>query len=248
MESHWVDLDWKGQKLYLPAYTKLFRNTEKIITDSLLNAGFEECLFPKLFTEKQGKELKMALPRLTKEWSKELVESNIDNNTECYPSNFILPHWQCEPFYYFLQKEKPQNTIKFFDKSGWSYRVENDINNFRLFEFQRIECVWACPKEEAGEILDELLSNLSVILVELGLKNEIVEKKNEEQETFEKIVKDIEVESNGGEKIELVGSHIHGRLFIEGLCIDIPKNFYTGCCGIGTSRIVNCLIANSILR
>lgn len=245
MNTNWIDLDWKGQRLYLPTYTKLFRNTERIITDSLLSMGFEECLFPKLFTEKQGRELKTALPRLTKEWSKELVESNIENLEGGYPSNFILPHWQCEPFYYFLQKEKPQNTIKFFDKSGWSYRVENDINDFRLFEFQRTECVWACPKEEAEKILDELLNNLSVILAKLGLKNKIVEKKNEEQESSEKTVKDIEVEIKDGKNIELIGSHIHGRLFIEGLDIEIPKNFYTGCCGIGMSRIVNCLTINS---
>ena len=246
MNSNWIDLDWEGQKLYLPTYTKLFRSTEKIISDFLSSIGFEECLFPKLFTEKQGQKLKNALPRLTEEWSKELVESNIENKIGGYPPNFILSHWQCEPFYYFLQKEKPQHTIKFFDKSGWSYRVENDINNFRLFEFQRIECVWACPQEETEKILDELLNNLSVILAELGLKNKIVEKKIEKQETLEKVVRDIEVEVKNGEIIELVGSHIHGRLFIEGLGIDVPNNFYTGCCGIGMSRIVNCLITNSI--
>ena len=194
MNNNWIDLNWKGQKLYLPKYTRIFRDTENIIADSLRISGFEECLFPKLITEKQGQELKQVLPRLTKEWSKELMESNMENKAEDYPSNFILSHWQCEPFYYFLKKEKPQNAIKFFDKSGWSYRVEDDINNFRLFEFQRTECVWACPQDIAIKLLDELLNNLSTILTSLGLKNNIIEKIDEEQETFEKIVKDIVVE------------------------------------------------------
>jgi len=246
MKNNWIDLDWKGQKLYLPAYTKLFRKTEKVITDFLLSIGFEECLFPKLFTSEQGMELKRALPRLTNEWSKELIESNIKNYTDGYPSNFILSHWQCEPFYYFLQKEKPQKTIKYFDKSGWSYRVEDDINNYRLFEFQRIECVWACPKDDAENILDVLLNNLSIILNEFGIKNKIVEKKNEELETLEKVVKDIEVEIKDAGTVELVGGHIHGRLFIDELDIAIPDNFYTGCCGIGLSRIVNYITTNLI--
>lgn len=241
-KNNWINLGWEGQKLYLPNYTKLFRNTEKIIVDFLESVDFKECLFPKLITSYQSNDLKKALPRLSHEWSKELVDAKLENTSHNYPEKFVLPHWQCEPFYLFLQLEKPRSPIKFFDRSGWSYRVENDINDFRLFEFQRIECVWACPENKAIEIQDALLTNLSKLLLNLGIDNRIIEKKCEEIETSEKVVKDIETELDGIGNVELVGSHLHGRLFIDGLNIDIPDNYYTGCCGIGLNRIINCLI------
>lgn len=246
MNKYWKTLDWNGQRLYMPEYTKLFRRIEKIFSEHLLSSGFEECLFPKIFTMNQGIELKRSLPRLTSEWSKELVDSKLEKPAAGYPEQFILSHWQCEPFYYFLQKEKIRTPVKFFDKSGWTYRMENDITDFRLFEFQRIECVWAAPKEEAKTILDSLMGSICHILVGLGLDGRIIERKDEEAETKELSVKDIETEIKEIGKVELVGAHLHGRLFIDGLNIDIPRDYYTGCCGIGLSRIINGLLFGGV--
>ena len=226
----------------MPKYTQLFRETEKKICGFLTDIGFKECLFPKLPTASQCVELKKALPRLSEEWSKELVDAKLEQDIPSYPKEFTLSHWQCEPFYYYLKREKPQEPVRFFDRSGWSYRVETDIDDFRLFEFQRIECVWTCPCDGTETLLNGLLEGLSHILGNMGLENRIVRKIEEEKSTNEKIVRDIEVELKGVGIVELVGCHVHGRLFVDGLRIDIPENFYTGCCGIGLNRIVNCLI------
>ena len=209
---------------------------------------FEECMFPKLTPIDQCNELKRTLPRLSKEWSEELVNTkNVTNINETYPQEFALSHWQCEPFYYFLQKNQPTTSLKFFDKSGWSYRVENDINDFRLFEFQRIECVWFCDKTEAELLIDKILCGLALILKKFGLNVSIVQQKDEEVTSSELIVKDIELSLDSNHKIELAGGHLHGRLFIDGLNISSPKHYYTGCCGIGMSRIINALIHFDLL-
>ncbi len=241
-KQHWVNLEWEGQKFYLPKYTKVYREIEKKFSVFLEEAGFEECLFPKLPTITQNFELKAALPRLSNEWSSELIDASAYDSIDFYPEKFTLAHWQCEPFYYFLKKAKPVSPVKFYDKSGWSYRVEKEINNFRLFEFQRIENVWCAPDKQSETILIDLIQGLNQVLRKFGLQTTIVEKFNEEIETKEKKVFDIEVTLDSYGKVELVGGHLHGRLFIENLGINVPNDFYTGCCGIGISRIVNAVL------
>jgi len=240
-EEIWVELSWKGQRLYLPKYTRVFRIVETKIVESLLKLGFEECLFPKLLTYEQYSELKRIFPRFSKEWSKEVINANNDNEENSFPKKYTLAHWQCEPFYYLLKKVNVNETLKYFDRSGWTYRVERDVTDYRLFEFQRIECVWISSSKEAVELLDKLLKNLKYMFSEFGLETRIVKREDEEQETGELMVRDIEAYIEG-DWIEIVGAHLHGRLFIEKLEIPISNDYYTGCCGIGTSRITNILI------
>lgn len=244
-KDFWVELGWEGQRLYLPEYTKKFREVEKILSEFIESQGFSECLFPKLPTIAQNKELKSALPRLSEEWSTEQIDAKaLSSNTE-YPKGFTLAHWQCEPFYYYLKQNKPTRTVKLFDKSGWSYRVENDLNDYRLFEFQRIENVFFAEKAEAEQILIDLIRGINQVLLSLGLDTKVVEKFDEEQSTLEKTVFDIEIEIPQYGILELAGSHLHGSLFIDNLSMEIPEGFYSGCCGIGLSRIVNCLLLNN---
>jgi hypothetical protein len=82
------------------------------------------------------------------------------------------------------------------------------------------------------------MKNLENTLSNLGLTTRISIKNNEENDTKELMVRDIEVLVDNS-WIEVVGFHLHGRIFIEGLEIPVGESFYTGCCGIGTSRITN---------
>lgn len=243
----WMELQWEGQRLYLPKYTKIFREIEAEILKSLMNLGFEECLFPKLLTYNQYSELKNAIPRFSNEWSKEVINaSNVDEKINDYPNKYTLSHWQCEPFYYFLKKIKPDQTIKFFDRSGWTYRVETDVTDYRLFEFQRIECVWLSNILDAEKIINSLLNTLKPLISSFGLDTRISIKEDEEEKSGEVKVRDIEVFVDGFGWIEVVGMHQHGNLFIEKLGIPVTNSYYTGCCGIGTSRLTNILVNKSI--
>jgi seryl-tRNA synthetase len=241
MENRWVELDWPGQRLYLPEYTKQYRKIEAIFSNYLLQSGFEECLFPKLITESQNQELRTEIPRLANEWSKEQIKTKQSGSDTGRQNVYSLPHWQCEPFYYYLQKFRPEGEVKFFDKSGWSYRFEDTIDDYRLFEFQRIESVWACDSEIAILILDSLLHGLSNIISDLGLCNSIIERHEEEKKTSECFVRDIVVSTKEFDEIEVVGGHVHGHIFMDGLKINLPEYYYTGCCGIGISRIANAI-------
>ena len=180
--------------------------------NSLLKLEFKECLFPKLLTYEQYSQLKNVLPRFSKEWSKEVLNVNNDNGNVDYPKKYTLTHWQCEPFYYLLKKIKPKNPLKYFDRSGWTYRIEKDVTDYRLFEFERIECVWFSKKEEAEKIQNALLVSLKSTLSKFGLDTRTIRKEDEENETGEIKVQDIEVFVENYGWIEVVGTHLHGRL------------------------------------
>jgi seryl-tRNA synthetase len=239
-----MELQWSGQRIYLPKYTRAFRKVESNVVETLINLGFDECLFPKLLTYEQYSELKEASPRFSEEWSKEVINVAIDDKEIDYPKKYVLSHWQCEPFYYFLRKIEPNYTLKYFDRSGWTYRIERNITDYRLIEFQRIECVWVSQREEAERIAGILLHTLREVISKFGLKARITKRRSEERETGELLVRDIEVFVNG-RWVEVVGLHLHGRLFIEKIGIPVGNEYYTGCCGIGTSRITNILLGRN---
>jgi seryl-tRNA synthetase len=246
MNDPWITLDWEGQRIYLPEYTRTFRAIEKRIVEFLDSIEFQECLFTKLPTIKQSRVLQDALPRLSEEWSSEIVTANNDSSNPLYPTTYNLSHWQCEPFYFYLQKTKPTSTIKFYDRSGWSYRIEPDINDYRLFEFQRVEAVWFAQAQTAEEIQITLINGLQKILQSMGIQVKVEKKWDEEIQSREKSVLDLTAEVRDAGTVELVGSHLHGRLFIESLNMKVDDGYYTGCCGIGLSRIANLIIRQSL--
>ena len=117
-------------------------------------------------------------------------------------------------------EKKPIKTIKFFDRSGWTYRVEPDVTDHRLFEFLRIECVWFAPKDEAENIFWTLHEILKNDILSIGLEARSISKTDEQELSGEPIVQDIDVCVDKNEWIEVVGMHLHGRQFIEKLKID----------------------------
>ena len=69
-----------------------------------------------------------------------------------------------------------------------------------------------------------------------------IRKTEEEAFSNEREVIDIEVLKDGA-WIEIAGSHLHGKIFIDALDINYTQEYCTGCCGIGLSRIANLLFA-----
>lgn len=240
-EPTWVELDWSGQRLYLPEYTARFREIEETILSAIEGLGFRECLFPKLVTEAQFEELQGALPRFDEEGTSEAVHATCVD-IDGFPREFVHTHWQCEPFYYYLEEETPDESVLFYDRSGWSHRREKSISDDRLFEFQRIESVWFAPEAEAKALQHRLLDALTEAISELGLPTTVIRKEDEERATGEPAVYDIEVPTEEYGPVEVTGAHYHGPLFLDAVDADVSEGYMTGCCGIGTSRLTNLVL------
>ena len=165
----------RGQWIYGPEATHLFRTFEQIVLDEIIKPlGYSEMIFPKLDTwdvwKKSGHaqgvypEIYFVCPPKTRDpafWEEvmdyykvthevplELVKEKIDVpiGGMCYA--------QCPTFWGFLQgttlpsKELP---VKVFDRSGTSHRYESGgIHGIeRVDEFHRIEIVWLGTREQA---------------------------------------------------------------------------------------------------
>lgn len=227
------------QLLYSPEYTAVLRKIQAQTDGLLIQNGFEECLFPKLIERSHYEILERANNRFKKEWEDEAVTTAeiVVNNKK---SKFMLAHWQCEPFYFFLKKN-PGREFKYFDHSGWSYRLEKYYNNYKLFEFLRTEIVFCLKKQDAKIWYDELIDKIFDYLKdECKLEVRKVQKQDEKKTSSELCVIDIEALDEGN-WIEIVGCHLHGDIFLNALDIYQNKQFHTGCIGIGLSRIANIL-------
>ncbi len=110
-----------------------------------------------------------------------------------------------------------------------------------MLAFQRIEVVFFVPEDDAREILQQLLIGVKSLLMALGLRTRSRIQSDEMEVTAEVLVEDLEAEDNDGCWVEVVGSHLHGRLLLDGLGGGASEGYVTGCCGIGLSRIANLL-------
>jgi hypothetical protein len=200
-------------------------------------------MFPKLVTREQSSRLISASARLKSEWSSELVELGPCGFGPDVPVDFSLSHWQCEPFYYALKAQPPEAEVRYFDRSGWTYRCETEVDDYRLFEFQRIECTWCGPPDSVHRVLDDLYRGLLSVPVLGSFENRVVDQVDEAESSGELAVRDIQIRLPDGRWVEAVGAHLHGRLFLERLGIDVPRDWQTACCGIGTSRVTNASLA-----
>ena len=278
-----VKLGWvkkfpgKGQWFYAPQFVALQHALEEIFVEKLIEKlDFEECMFPKLIPIPVMEKMKYleglpegmyycSAPRRDPEvfdkFRSELEikrEVPIDLLKEGLKDpSYVLAPAQCEPFYEFLshqvvdEKDLP---IKFFDRSGWTYRWEGGGAKGldRVHEFQRIELVWLGTPEQCNEIRDKTveLSHQIADDLELDWYTEVgddpfylegrkVENRGIEFPDIPK--KEMRLNVPGQEKgVAVVSANIHGTHFVEGFSIKETHSHrvWTGCTGIGLTRIV----------
>lgn len=163
----------RGQYIYGPQLTKIFRAFEKILLDDILTPlSYKEMIFPKFVAWdvwKRSGHAKGIYPeayyvctpktrdpeywedvmdyfKVTNEVPVDMIMGKIENvGGMCYA--------QCPPFWVFLQGKILANEtlpIKVFDRSGTSYRYESGgLHGIeRLDEFHRVEIVWIGDKQQ----------------------------------------------------------------------------------------------------
>ncbi|MHC1610704.1 MAG: serine--tRNA ligase [Candidatus Methanospirareceae archaeon] len=163
----------RGQYIYGPQITKIFRALEKILLDEVcMPLGYNEMIFPKFVAWdvwKRSGHAKGIYPEAyyvctPKTRDPEYWEEVIDyfKVTNEVPVDMIMEkienvggmcYAQCPPFWVFLQgRILPDEIlpIKVFDRSGTSYRYESGgLHGIeRLDEFHRVEIVWIGKKEQ----------------------------------------------------------------------------------------------------
>lgn len=276
-----IELGWiktfpgRGQWFYGPQMTALQRAFEKILIDNIVEKlGFDECLFPKLIPIPTMDKMRYldGLPEgmyycsapkrdpevfnkfknelaINREVPMDLLKSGLKDPA------YVLAAAQCEPFYEFLSHEvidEKDLPIKFYDKSGWTYRWESGGAKGidRVHEFQRIELVWIDKPEETSEIRDstlELSHELATKLelewyTEIGddpfyLEGRKVENRGIEFPDVPKY--EMRLKVPGQEKgVAVVSANVHGTHFTEGFSIrEAHKHaLWTGCTGLGLTR------------
>lgn len=278
-----IELGWvkpfpgKGQWFYGPEITALERALEEIIIEKVVEKlGFQECLFPKLIPITVMEKMKYleGLPEgmyyasapkrdpeiftkfkndliVNKEVSMDLLKQGLKDPA------YVNAAAQCEPFYEFLSHEvidESELPIKFYDKSGWTYRWEGGGAKGldRVHEFQRIECVWLADPEEVTKIRDATLELSHELANELELEwyTEIGDdpfylegrKSDDRGIEFPDIPKyEMRLKVPGREKgVAVVSANVHGTHFVEGFSIKEAHNhkIWTGCTGFGITRWV----------
>ena len=163
----------RGQFIYGPQATKIFRAFERILFEEIFTPlGYEEMIFPKLVTWdvwKRSGHAKGIYPeayyvctpktRDPKYWEevidyyKVTNEVPVDQIMERIENIGGMCYAQCPPSWVFLQgKTLPDDIlpIKIFDKSGTSHRYESGgIHGIeRLDEFHRVEILWMGTKDQ----------------------------------------------------------------------------------------------------
>ncbi|HML04715.1 MAG TPA: serine--tRNA ligase, partial [Methanobacterium sp.] len=246
----------RGQWFYAPPLVALQRALEDIFIEKLIEKlDFDECLFPKLIPLPVMERMKYleglpegmyycSAPRRDPitfdKFRDELVikrEVPIDLLKEGLKDpSYVLAPAQCEPFYEFLshqvvdEKDLP---IKFFDRSGWTYRWEagGAKGLDRVHEFQRIELVWLGTPEQTEKIRDQTIDISHDIATEMELdwytevgddpfylEGRKVEKRGIEFPDIPK--KEMRLNVPGQEKgVAVVSANIHGTHFVEGFSV-----------------------------
>jgi len=242
-ENSVVELSANWQIFYLPSYVAVFREIEAEISLALDKMGFQECLFPKLIDDQQFRDLQACIPRFQTEWSDESLTTDRGPTSDPEERGLRLCHWQCEPFYLYLQRIRPTRSQRFYDRSGWSFRREVSLDRNRLLAFQRLEVTFFLHRDEAQTVLESVLSAVWDAVARRDISTRLVVQEDEMRSTGEALVKDLEGLDNDGRWIEIAGGHLHDRLLLDGLDIGVPPSFVTGCCGIGMSRITNLVLS-----
>ena len=194
VEAKWIKHGAsRGQWIYGPEITKLFRVFEEIVLDEIITPlGYSEMIFPKLVTWEVWKhsghakgvypEIYYVCPPKTRD--PEFWEEVIDHYkvTLEVPIDLIaekigkpiggMCYAQCPPFWMFLKGETIADEslpFRVFDRSGTSHRYESGgIHGIeRLDEFHRIELVWCGSVEEVLKDSEELQERYKKIFTDL---------------------------------------------------------------------------------
>lgn len=183
MEQDWIKRGGsRGQWIYGPKITRLFRAFEEIVEEEILGPlGYNEMIFPKVVTWdtwKRSGHAKGVYPEIyyvspPKTRDPEFWEEVMDyyKVTQEVPVDLIrekmddpiggLCYAQCPPFWNYLEGETIPDEcfpMKIFDRSGTSHRYESGgIHGIeRVDEFHRIELVWLGTPEQVREHAEEL--------------------------------------------------------------------------------------------
>ena len=229
-----MHIDLENLFILSPKHTAIVKEVENYFRDEFSKIKFEEVLFPKIMSKKMSSELKKLSPRLTEEWDKELAYLCLHKNEKFEDTGYRFCHWQCEPFYFYLQSLPSLYYIRFFDCSGWSFRYEEVDEYYRPRLFLRFEATW-CSTIKSDDLISQILKIVEIFLTHKKISFRIIQKYDEIANSGEKNVIDIEVETSSG-WIEVCGCHLHGRLFLDGLGVG-ESDYETGCMGISISRI-----------
>lgn len=164
----------RGQWIYGPEATHVFRTFEKIVLEEIVRPlGYREMIFPKLDTwdiwKKSGHaqgvypEIYFVCPPKTRDpafWEEVMDYYKITHEVplELVKEKIDLPiggmcYAQCPTFWGFLQGmtlPRDEMPITVFDRSGTSHRYESGgIHGIeRVDEFHRIEIVWLGTREQ----------------------------------------------------------------------------------------------------
>jgi seryl-tRNA synthetase len=167
---------------------------------------------------------------------------------------YVLAPAQCEPFYHLLSRLKPKledMPVKFFDRSGWTYRWEGGAVEglVRVQEFRRIEFVYAGKPEDVVEIRDSVKDKSIRIAEDLGLEWRVLAATpfymrtggiEEDVSDSRKVATyDLEVRLPYRDGwLELGSYNVSRTKFNKTFRIREVKGreIWTGCCGFGSSR------------
>ena len=272
----------KGQWFYGPKLISLQRTIEEIFLEKLVyKMDFLECMWPKLIPIPVMNKMRYLEglpegmyycsaprrdPEIFEKFKQELVikkDVPIDLLKEGLKDpSYVLAPAQCEPFYEFFSHEvvdESELPIKFFDRSGWTYRWEagGAKGLDRVHEFQRVELVWLGKPEDVEKIRNTTVEISQKIAddmelewyTEIGddpfyLEGRKVEERGIQFPDIPKYEMRL-VAPNQDKGVAVVSANVHGTHFTEGFSIkEAHKNvLWTGCLGIGISRWIFAFLA-----
>ena len=174
----------RGQWVYSEPYSRVLRAIEDLVIKHVAEPlGFNEVMLPKLipfeveknmpgYFSKMPAHMFYACPppeeqdldvfKYKYEVTKEPDTAELSKNLR--PPAYVLSPSQCEPSYALYQGETfsdKELPVKFFDRSGWTYRFEHGgvEGIVRTQEFRRIEFVYFAYPKEVVSIRDSILEN-----------------------------------------------------------------------------------------
>ena len=270
-----VEFPGRGQWIYSPPYAKLLMALENLIVDEIaVKLGFEEALFPKLIPLEVMQKMPGYLDELPEgmyyvcppprdpaaftNFKRQLKLTRrvpTDELEKCLKGPaYVLAPAQCEPFYHFLSRKKlrlEDTPIKFFDRSGWTYRWEGGAVEglVRVQEFRRVEFVYAGKPDDVVKIRDSVKDESTKIAEYLGLEWRVlvatpfymraggIEEDVSDSRKVTTYDLEVRLPYEGG-WLELGSYNVSRTKFNKTFGIKEVKDreIWVGCCGFGSSR------------